>query len=288
VDGTDAEDLSPDPVEGERSRSPEVGIDGCVAVVTGATRGIGRAVASALGRAGADVVIVGRSGQASPDPRLPGTVEDMVAELAAEGIDALAIQADLSDPDQTERIIEGTLSWRDGRCDILVNNAAFTSNGAIMTVPWRRWQKAFRLQVVAPLQLCQGFLPGMVERGVGRVVNVSSGAAQSLTPGLALYSTSKLAMERWSEYMSLELSGTGVAINTLRVDRIVATEGFHYVRETQGEDVATGGQGMSGVMSPGGAAAHLLWLVSQPTSWTGHTVGFEDIVGAGGPPVPSR
>jgi citronellol/citronellal dehydrogenase len=287
VDGTGAEDPSPDPVGGEGSRRPEPRLDGSVSVVTGATRGIGRAVASALGRAGADVVIVGRSGQTSPDPRLPGTVDDMVAELAAEGIDALAIQADLSDPDQTERIIERTLDWR-GRCDILVNNAAFTSNGPIMMVPWRRWQKAFRLQVVAPLQLCQGFLPGMIERGLGRVVNVSSGAAQSLTPGLALYSTSKLAMERWSEYMSLELSGTGVAINTLRVDRIVATEGFHYVRETQGEDVATGGQGMSGVMSPAEAAAHLLWLVSQPTTWSGHTFGFEDIAGAGGPPVPSR
>jgi len=264
----------------------DAGLDGAVAVVTGATRGIGRAVALALGRAGSEVVVVGRSGQASPDPRLPGTVDEMVAKLAAEGVEALAVQADLSDPDQTQRIVERSLAWR-GRCDILINNAAFTSNGPIMAVPWRRWQKAFRVQVVAPLQLCQGFVPGMVERGGGRVLNVSSGAAQSLTPGLALYSTSKLAMERWSDYMSLELPGTGVAINTLRVDRIVATEGFHYVLETQGEDVATGGQGMSGVMSPDEAAAHVLWMVSQPLSWTGHTVGFEDITRAGGPSVPA-
>ncbi len=251
----------------------------------GGTRGIGRAVASALARAGAEVVVVGRSGQASPDPRLPGTVDEMVAVLAAAGVEALAVQADISDPDQTERIVERCLAWR-GRCDILVNNAAFTSNGPIMTVPWRRWQKAFRVQVVAPLQLCQGFVPGMIERGAGRVINVSSGAAQSLTPGLALYSTSKLAMERWSDYMSLELTGMGVAINTLRVDRIVTTEGFQYVLETQGEDVATGGQGMSGVMSPDEAAAHVLWMASQPIAWTGHTVGFEDIARAGGPPVP--
>jgi citronellol/citronellal dehydrogenase len=286
VDGTNGHDRSADPIEDEGRRSLNAPMEGSVAVVTGATRGIGRAVASTLGRAGADVVVVGRSGQASPDPRLPGTVDEAVAELADEGIEALAVQADLSDPDQTERIIEHTIAWR-GRCDILVNNAAFTSNGPIMTVPWRRWQRAFRLQVVAPLQLCHGFVPGMIERGVGRVVNVSSGAARSLTPGLGLYSTSKLAMERWSEYMSLELAGTGVAINTLRVDRIVATEGFHYVRETQGEDVATGGQGMSGVMSPAQAADHALWLVSRPTTWTGHTVGFEDIARAGGPPVPA-
>ena len=285
MDSTRAEEGSTGPVAGEPSRSPEPRLDGSVAVVTGATRGIGRAVASALGQAGADVVVVGRSGQASPDPRLPGTVGEVVAQLAGKGVEALAVQADLSDPDQTERIVEQSLAWR-GRCDLVVNNAAFTSNGPIMTVPWRRWQKAFRLQVVAPLQLCQGFIPGMVERGMGRVVNVSSGAATSLTPGLALYSTSKLAMERWSEYMSLELAGTGVAINTLRVDRIVATEGFQYVRETQGEDVATGGQGMSGVMTPAEAAAHLLWVVSQPTTWSGHSVGFADIAGAGGPSVP--
>jgi len=258
------------------------GTDGAVAVVTGATRGIGRAVAWALGRAGAEIVVVGRSGQTSPDARLPGTVDEMVAVLAAAGVEALAVQADLSDADQTERIIERCLAWR-GRCDILVNNAAFTSNGPIMTVPWRRWQKAFRVQVVAPLQLCQGFIPGMIERGAGRVINVSSGAAQSLTPGLALYSTSKQAMERWSDYMALELPTTGVAINTLRVDRIVATEGFQYVLETQGEDVATGGQGMSGVMSSEEAAAHVLWMASQPVSWTGHTMGFEDIARAGGP-----
>src|SRR6516225_4748273 len=113
----------------------EACLDGAVAVVTGSTRGIGRAVASALGRAGADVVVVGRSGSASPDPRLPGTVDEMVAELATEGVEALAIQADLSDPDLTERIVERSLAWR-GRCDVLVNNAAFTSNGPIMSVPW--------------------------------------------------------------------------------------------------------------------------------------------------------
>ena len=64
----------------------------------------------------------------------------------------------------------------------VVNNAAFTSNGPIMQIPWRRWQTSFRLQVVAPLQLCQGFVPGMLERGAGRVLNVSSAASVALTP----------------------------------------------------------------------------------------------------------
>jgi citronellol/citronellal dehydrogenase len=262
-------------------------LTGAVAVVTGATRGIGRAAARELGRAGASVVVVGRSGAAPSDPRLAGTVDDSVADLAALGVDAIGVQADLTDPDQTQAIVDRTLDWR-GRCDILVNNAAYTSNGPIMAVPWRRWHTAFRVQVVAPLQLCHGFVPGMVERGAGRVLNVSSGSSLSLTPGLGLYSTSKLAMERWSEYMDLELGGQGVAFNTLRVDRIVATEGFRHVLETQGEDVATGGQGMAAVMTSEEAAGHVLWLVSRPTGWSGHTVGFADISALGGPPSPQR
>jgi NAD(P)-dependent dehydrogenase (short-subunit alcohol dehydrogenase family) len=261
-------------------------LDGAVAVVTGATRGIGRATAFALGRAGARVVVVGRTGDASPNRPLPGTVEEVAAALEALGVEALAVQADLSDPDQTAAIVERTLAWQGG-CDILVNNAAFTSNGPIMAVPWRRWQTGFRLQVVAPLQLCQGFLPGMMEKGAGRVVNVSSGASTAPVAGLALYSTTKLAMERWSDCLNLETAGSGVAVNTLRVDRIVATEGFRHVLETQGVDIATGGQGMRAVMESEGAAAHVLWMVCQPVGWTGHTVGFADIAAAGGPPVSS-
>ena len=257
-------------------------LHGSVVVVTGSTRGIGRATAMALGKAGAAIVVVGRSGQDDPDARLPGTVEEVAAALGAEGVDALPVLADLSDPDATQQIVERTLDWR-GRCDVLVNNAAYTSNGPVMQVPWRRWQTAFRVQVVAPLQLCHGFVPGMLERGEGRVINVSSGASQSLTPNLGLYSTSKLAMERWSDYMELEVGGRGVSFNTLRVDRIVATEGFEYVRETQGEEVATGGQGMEAVMSSEDAAAHLLWMATRPNTWTGNTVGFADITDQGGP-----
>jgi NADP-dependent 3-hydroxy acid dehydrogenase YdfG len=143
------------------------------------------------------------------------------------------------------------------------------------------------VQVVAPLQLVQGFLPGMVERGSGRVVNVSSGASQAMTKGLALYSVSKQAMERWNEYLELEQGGQGVTFNTLRVDRLVTTEGWQHVHDTQGEGVATGGQGMSATMTSAQAADHVAWVVAQPDSWTGQTVGFEDIATLGGPPCPS-
>ena len=260
-------------------------LDGTVVVVTGSTRGIGRATARAIGRAGARIVLVGRTSEAAPNPLLAGTLEGVAAELAAEGIEARTVQADLTDREATAAIVERTLDWY-GRCDVLVNNAAFTSNGPILDVPWSRWEKAFRAQVVAPLQLCQGFVPGMLERGAGRVVNVSSGASQAFTANLGLYSVTKAAMERWNDYMDLELAGRGVSFNTLRVDRLVATEGWQYVYDTQGEDMATAGHGVANVMTSEQAADHLLWLVRQPTSWSGHTVGFGEITEAGGPPSP--
>ena len=211
----------------------------------------------------------------------------MAGQLAAEGIEARTVRADLSDVEATQRIVDDTLSWY-GRCDILINNAAFTSNGPLFEIPWRRWQTAFRVQVVAPLQLCQGFVPGMLERGSGRVINVSSGASQALTPNLALYSVSKLAMEHWGNYLQLEAGGRGVSFNTLRIDRLVATEGFHYVLETQGEEIATAGGGMAGVMTSAQASEHYMWMLAQPTDWSGHTVGFDDITALGGPPTPVR
>jgi NAD(P)-dependent dehydrogenase (short-subunit alcohol dehydrogenase family) len=265
----------------------EFKVAGAVAVVTGSTRGIGRQAASALARKGARIVLVGRTSAEAPDPRLPGTLEEVADDLREAGVDVRAVRADLADPDATQRVVDLTLHYF-GRCDVLVNNAAFTSNGPIADIPWRRWQAAFRLQVVAPLQLCQGFLPGMFERGSGRVVNISSAASQGLMRSLALYSVSKQAMERWNDHMHFELGGKGVSFNVLRVDRLVRTEGFESVLERQGEEIATGGQGITNIMSAEQAGEHIAWMVAQPSTWSGQIVGFEDITALGGPPTPPR
>lgn len=253
-----------------------------VVVVTGATRGIGKEVALAAGRAGGRVVIVGRTRDESPNPVLPGTLESVTAELEAEGIEARFVQADLTDELATQAVVDRTLEWY-GRCDVLINNAAFTSNGPILEVPWRRWQKAFRTQVVAPLQLVQGLVDSMLERGSGRVVNVSSEASETLAPGLSLYSVSKQAMDRWNDYLHLELGGRGVSFNVYHIDRVVKTEGWHHVRDTQGEEVATMGAKVTEAITPATAAAQLLWMVRQPASWSGERVGCGDIEALGGP-----
>ena len=109
-----------------------------------------------------------------------------------------------------------------------------------------------------------------------------------MTKGLALYSVSKGAMEHWSDYLHMELGDRGVAFNSLRVDRLVTTEGWQHVYDTQGEEIATGGKGVSSVMTAEQAAEQVAWMLRQPSSWSGHTIGFEDIAALGGPPCPAR
>lgn len=255
---------------------------GSVAVVTGATRGIGKQAAIALGRAGAHVVLVGRTRDDAPNPVLPGTLDSVAAELAAEGIDARLVQADLTSAEQTQAIVTSTLDWY-GRCDVLVNNAAYTSNGPILEIPASRWEKAMRAQVAAPLQLVQGFVPGMLERGGGRVISISTSTAATLSPGLALYSVSKQAMERLNDYLHLELGGGGVSFNVLHIDLLVATEGWQYVHDTQGADVATLGGTVTDIVEPEPIGRQIEWLAEQPSEWSGQIVTPRGVEALGGP-----
>ena len=246
-----------------------------VAVVTGATRGIGRAAADVIGRAGADVVIVGRSTRDRPDRFAPGTLEDVVEELAAEGIQALGVQADLTVAEQVDEVVAKTLEWR-GRCDVLVNNVAYASNGPILDVPSRRWHLGFQAQVITPLQLCQGFLPGMLERGRGRVLNVGTRAARVLLPNLGLYGVTKLAGERMIETLDFEWGGRGVSFNTFRIDKIVPTDAFRLALERQGEGVAMGGLDEEDMVSAQECGEIIGWMLTRPASWSGRSIEIQE------------
>ena len=236
----------------DRSDEP-FDLEGAVTVVTGATRGIGKAAALELGRAGAELVIVGRSTKERPDPFAPGTLEEVVEQFNGEGIEAIGVQADLLDPAQVNTVIERTLEWR-GRCDVLVNNAGYTSNGPIMEVPPRRWQNGFQMQVTTPLQLVQGFVPGMFERGTGRVLNIGTRAAREFLDNMGLYGVSKTAQERMTGFLDFEVGGRGVSFNVFCVDTVVTTEGWRTVHGAAGRGDRHGWRDRVG--EPGGVRRH--------------------------------
>jgi NAD(P)-dependent dehydrogenase (short-subunit alcohol dehydrogenase family) len=201
-----------------------------VVVVTGATRGIGRATALAFAREGCRVVVIGRSTNERPNRALPGTLEEVEAEVRTLGADVLPIAADVSVEDDARRIVDHTLD-RFGRCDVLVNNAAVSFLGGFLDVPVSRWRAAVGVNLLGPVMLAHGFLPGMLARNDGSIVNVGSIAAHTEAGARSQlpYATTKYALERFTTGLAAQTETSGVTVNAIRIDEVVATEavGLH-------------------------------------------------------------
>jgi NAD(P)-dependent dehydrogenase (short-subunit alcohol dehydrogenase family) len=184
---------------------------GKTALITGAGRGIGRAIALGLGGAGARVVLLARSA---------GQLEETRALLLRQGVPAQRISvapADLADEGQRSRAAAAVLTA--GRVDILVNNAATVEPlGPTIGIAAADLRLAFEVNVVAPAALTAAVLPGMLSAGWGRIVNVSSGIVAypaGMVRGNA-YATTKAALEALTVNLAAELAGTGVTVNAYR------------------------------------------------------------------------
>src|SRR5438552_8220640 len=145
-------------------------LKGRVAVVTGASRGIGEYIARRLASEGAAVAVAARTVEQT-DERFPGTIHDTVATIAKAGGVAIPVVADLARPEDRTRLIE-TTGGELGPIDILVNNAAVTYFQPVLDFPERRYDLMFEVQVKAPFHLSQLVLPGMRERRLGWILNV--------------------------------------------------------------------------------------------------------------------
>jgi citronellol/citronellal dehydrogenase len=245
-----------------------------VVVVTGATRGIGRHVAAQCAHAGAQVVVTGRSSESSPEGPLPGSVEATIREIEGAGGEAHGIIADLGAPGGSAAVIDGTLD-RFGRCDVLVANAAFMTTSPILDTPTRRYGLAYQVNVVSLVELVQGLVPAMLERGTGRVLSVSSGASLSTgNPSFSVYGASKAALERLNDSLHAELGGRGVAFNTLRIDETVPTEMYVLSNKRGAVSNPVADESM---YSPEQTAAAMLWMIDQAPDWSGNCVSFEDL-----------
>jgi len=190
-----------------------------VAIVTGASRGIGKGLAVGLARAGAAVVCAARTVEESPGD-LPGTIHATVAEIEGEGGSALAVRCDIGVVSDVYAMVQAALD-RFGRIDILVNNAMAPTRGAFDETSLDMWDESMTTNVRSLFTTTKAVVPAMTAGGGGSIINVSSGAADhaasaSLPAGFAVYSVAKAALERFSTAMAVELTPKGIAVNALR------------------------------------------------------------------------
>lgn len=261
-------------------------LEGKVALVTGASRGIGAEIAEHFAAEGARVGVTARTVSATGQ-RLPGTIGETVDRVSAEGHCAAAFQADLSVPAERERLVREVTSAF-GRIDILVNNAAVTYFTHIREFTARRFALMFEVQVTAPMHLAQLVAPGMAERGQGWILNISSGAARHPTfppaarslRGGTVYGMCKAAIERFSTGLAAELYADGVAVNALSPSKVVPTPGTLYHNLTTQDD--------PNAEPPAVMAAAALALCSAPaTELTGRIAYSQALLTELGLPIPA-
>jgi NAD(P)-dependent dehydrogenase (short-subunit alcohol dehydrogenase family) len=239
-----------------------------VAVITGASRGIGRATAMAMARAGVNVVCVGRSTDATPS-KLPGTIDETAREVEALGdrtrsVRALAVPCDVSLGGDVEALRERVIA-EFGRVDLLLNNAAVNYRAPLAEVPVERWDQMMNVNLRGAFLCARAFLPHM--RPGSSIINVSSGAAAepalSAELGIIPYAVSKAALESLAQSLAEELRERQIAVNGLRIESAVATEGARAV-DPKGD--------YSSWETPESVADAIVWMAGRDTSWTGKIV----------------
>lgn len=276
-------------------------LEGRGAIVTGASRGLGREIALALAAEGAAVAVVGRT-ESVWDERLPGTIGETVADIEAAGGRAHAIRADLLDRGDISRLVDEA---RDalGPVTILVNNAAFTAPGRppkpgdderpkpvkaqqsggkadfppVLGTPLGAYRRHFEIAVFAAYELIQLVCPDMVAAGIGSIVNISSVASRLPGDGpypdrsagvLPGYGGSKAALEHLTSCAAYDLAPHNIAVNALSPSKAIMTPGLSYYARDFAE--------VSTAAEFGRAAAELVLV--DPTVVTGRTIGHLQVL----------
>jgi citronellol/citronellal dehydrogenase len=264
--------------------------DGKVVFVTGASRGIGEYIAYEFAKLGADVAIMAKSTNDARHRVFEGTIEETAENVEKLGARVLAVRGDVSHEDDVRAAYDATMA-EFGRCDILVNNAAVSYVAPFLEMTVKRWQILLNVNVLGPVMLSQVFLPQMLERGEGRIINISSGAGrlieapssadtpppnmaaadsiggdtnfgdagQGLGDSLLAYGTSKAALNRFTVGLAQEMRGKHVGVNSIDVG--AATPAFKYTLP---------GADYSMFEHSDGPAQLTCWVASQPVEVSGN------------------
>jgi NAD(P)-dependent dehydrogenase (short-subunit alcohol dehydrogenase family) len=272
---------------------------GRTAIVTGASRGLGRAIALALAADGAAVAVAGRTEQVWDD-RLPGTIGQTVAGIEAAGGRAVAVRADLTDRDDIPRLVDAARDTL-GPITILVNNAAFTAPGrppvpgaeprpkrakpagakpgwpGFVSTPLAAYRRHFDIGIFAAYELMQLVCPDMIAAGGGSIINITSAASRMPGDGpypdggggvLPGYGGSKAALEHLTQCAAFDLAGHHIAVNALAPSKPIMTPGLSYYA-TDFVDTAPAEEFAE--------AAVRLALV-DPREVTGRTIGHQEVL----------
>jgi 3-oxoacyl-[acyl-carrier protein] reductase len=238
---------------------PDLDFTGQVAVVTGASRGIGRVIALGLAKRGATVV--GTARQMDSSPGTGGTLRETFDMIAAAGGKGLPIASSITEPAPANALIERAVS-EFGRIDMLINNAGVLPPSSITSMTNQEWDDLIAINVTAVFLLTRDVIPIMKQQGTGHIIGVSSGAGATRPKAIFTgYGASKGAIDRMYFNLAEELKGDGIAVNIwqpgmLNTDINAARPG--------GDDVA--------IVEPS-----MMWLAAQTAeSFTGNNVRRED------------
>lgn len=243
-------------------------LDGRVAIVTGASRGIGEEIARLFAAEGARIVCAARTLNEGDHRLLSGSLSATVDRIRTAGGTAVPVAVDISNETDCEKLVQAATDAF-GAPDILVNNAALTYYRNIVDYNPKHWMRAFAVNVHAPFMLSRLVLPGMIKLGRGAIVNISSGAA--IGPGRApfkdarpanggtMYGATKAALERFAQGLAQEVAQHGIAVSAVSPSQVVATPGTVYHKLVTGMDDPRG-------EPPSYMARAALLLASEPAT----------------------
>ena len=254
-------------------------LEGQVALVAGASRGIGADVAKYLARTGAKVGVAARTVEVQ-DPRLPGTIHSVCAEIEAEGGTALPVVLNLRDPESIKVAAEQLVAeW--GRIDVLVNNVTIFIPGDLESVLDRHIELSLQLNLRGPILMMQAVLPHMKAAGGGHIINVSSRGSTFPGPGPyepdwrlgddLLYGPKKSVLEHFSQRQAVQYQGDNISVNVLSPTGRIKTPGnLFFENDPEKPDLDFETADAMGKAT--------VWICEQPADeYTGNIV-FDDAV----------
>ena len=256
----------------------EYRVDGKVAIVTGAGRGIGKATALVLAEAGADVTVVARTRE---------QVEETAEKIRKLGRQALAIPADVSQEEQVKKVVEQTIS-QFGKIDILVNNAGMAVRKPITLLPGEKmsvwggtkdeahtleeWQRVMDVNLTSAFLFAQAVGPYMMKQRKGKVINTSSTCADEGLPGISSYSASKAGLSNFTRCLASEWGPYNINVNAVAPGMIVTEMTAHHFKDPKNTEVFLGRIPLGRLGQPRDVALLVLFLAAEASSYlTGQT-----------------